>query len=163
MWRMNTFTHSHMRRKRCGVRFTVSPLRFQKLVIPYDTLWWFWTQALLCLYVQLFFFFHNLRTTVGIGFTFICECFLCRSLSIASKSRYSWNIAKYRDVNPQNNQPSDVVVAIPSTQYAAIRACTGHLLVLINKYTYINMYIIEKIISCIFILCWDITALFKLK
>ena len=35
--------------------------------------------------------------------------------------------------------------------------------ILINKYTYINMYIIKKIISCIFILCWDITALLKLK
>ena len=32
-----------------------------------------------------------------------------------------------------------------------------------NEYTYINMYIIKKIISCIFILCWDITALLKLK
>ena len=28
-----------------------------------------------------------------------------------------------------------------------------------NKYTYTNMYIIKKIISCKFILCWDITAL----
>ena len=35
--------------------------------------------------------------------------------------------------------------------------------ILMNKYTYINMYIIKKIISCIFILCWDITALLKLK
>ena len=35
--------------------------------------------------------------------------------------------------------------------------------ILINKYTYINMSIIKKIISCIFILCWDITALLKLK
>ena len=34
---------------------------------------------------------------------------------------------------------------------------------LMNKYTYINMYIIKKIISCRFILCWDITALLKLK
>ena len=32
--------------------------------------------------------------------------------------------------------------------------------ILMNKYTYINMYII---ISCKFILCWDITALLKLK
>ena len=35
--------------------------------------------------------------------------------------------------------------------------------ILMNKYTYMNMYIIKKIISCIFILCWDITALLKLK
>ena len=35
--------------------------------------------------------------------------------------------------------------------------------ILMNEYTYINMYIIKKIISCIFILCWDITALLKLK
>ena len=35
--------------------------------------------------------------------------------------------------------------------------------ILMNKYTYINMYIIKKIMSCIFILCWDITALLKLK
>ena len=35
--------------------------------------------------------------------------------------------------------------------------------ILMNKYTYINMYIIKKILSCIFILCWDITALLKLK
>ena len=35
--------------------------------------------------------------------------------------------------------------------------------ILMNKYTYINMYINKKIISCIFILCWDITALLKLK
>ena len=35
--------------------------------------------------------------------------------------------------------------------------------ILMNKYTYINMYIIKKIISCIFILCWDIAALLKLK
>ena len=35
--------------------------------------------------------------------------------------------------------------------------------ILMNKYTYINMYIIKKIISCIFILCWDIIALLKLK
>ena len=34
---------------------------------------------------------------------------------------------------------------------------------LINKYTYINMYIIKKIISCIFILRWDIITLLKLK
>ena len=31
----------------------------------------------------------------------------------------------------------------------------------LNKYTYTNMYIIKKIISCRFILCWDITSLFK--
>ena len=35
--------------------------------------------------------------------------------------------------------------------------------ILMNKYTYTNMYIIKKIMSCIFILCWDITALLKLK
>ena len=35
--------------------------------------------------------------------------------------------------------------------------------ILMNEYTYINMYIIKKIISCMFILCWDITALLKLK
>ena len=35
--------------------------------------------------------------------------------------------------------------------------------ILMNKYTYINMYIIKKIISCIFILYWGITALLKLK
>ena len=34
--------------------------------------------------------------------------------------------------------------------------------ILMNEYTNINMYIIKKIISCIFILCWDITALLKL-
>ena len=33
--------------------------------------------------------------------------------------------------------------------------------ILMNKYTYINMYSIKKIISCIFILCWDITAVLK--
>ena len=33
--------------------------------------------------------------------------------------------------------------------------------ILIHKYTYTNMYIIKKIISCRFILCWDITSLFK--
>ena len=33
--------------------------------------------------------------------------------------------------------------------------------ILMHKYTYTNMYIIKKIISCIFILCWDITSLFK--
>ena len=35
--------------------------------------------------------------------------------------------------------------------------------ILMNEYTYINMYIIKMKISCIFILCWDITALLKLK
>ena len=35
--------------------------------------------------------------------------------------------------------------------------------ILMNEYSYINMYIIKTIISCIFILCWDITALLKLK
>ena len=35
--------------------------------------------------------------------------------------------------------------------------------ILMKEYTYINMYNIKKIISCIFILCWDITALLKLK
>ena len=37
--------------------------------------------------------------------------------------------------------------------------------ILMNKYTYTNtsMYIIKKIISCKFILCWDITDLLKLK
>ena len=35
--------------------------------------------------------------------------------------------------------------------------------ILMNKYTYINMYINKKIISCIFILRWNITALLKLK
>ena len=33
--------------------------------------------------------------------------------------------------------------------------------ILMHKYTYTNMYIIKKIISCRFILCWDITSLFK--
>ena len=33
--------------------------------------------------------------------------------------------------------------------------------ILMNEYTYINMYIIKKIISCIFISC--LTALLKLK
>ena len=37
--------------------------------------------------------------------------------------------------------------------------------ILLNKDTFINMYIIKKIILvfCKFILCWDITALLKLK
>ena len=33
--------------------------------------------------------------------------------------------------------------------------------ILMHKYTYTNMYIIKKIISCRFILCWDITSFFK--
>ena len=33
--------------------------------------------------------------------------------------------------------------------------------ILMQKYTYTNMYIIKKIISCRFILCLDITSLFK--
>ena len=33
--------------------------------------------------------------------------------------------------------------------------------ILMHNYTYTNMYIIKKIISCRFILCWDITSLFK--
>ena len=33
--------------------------------------------------------------------------------------------------------------------------------ILMHKYTYTNMYIIKKIISCRFILCWDIASLFK--
>ena len=33
--------------------------------------------------------------------------------------------------------------------------------ILMHKYTYTNMYIIKKIISCRFILCRDITSLFK--
>ena len=33
--------------------------------------------------------------------------------------------------------------------------------ILMHKYTYTNMYIIKKIISCRFILCWDITSLSK--
>ena len=32
-----------------------------------------------------------------------------------------------------------------------------------NKYTYINMYIIKKIISCNFILCRDTTVLLSLS
>ena len=38
-----------------------------------------------------------------------------------------------------------------------------HYSIVLNIHTYINMYIIKKIISCIFIICWDITALIKLK
>ena len=34
--------------------------------------------------------------------------------------------------------------------------------ILMNNYTYTNMYIIDMILSCIFILCIDITALLKL-
>ena len=33
--------------------------------------------------------------------------------------------------------------------------------ILMHRYTYTNMYIIKKIISCRFILCWEITSLFK--
>ena len=33
--------------------------------------------------------------------------------------------------------------------------------ILMHKYTYTNMYIIKKIICCRFILCSDITSLFK--
>ena len=33
--------------------------------------------------------------------------------------------------------------------------------ILMHKYTYTNMYIIKKITSCRFILCWDMTSLFK--
>ena len=33
--------------------------------------------------------------------------------------------------------------------------------ILMHKYSYTNMHLIKKIISCRFILCWDITSLLK--
>ena len=74
---------------------------------------------------------------------------------------YSELLSKFGDISFQEYGSVPVDFLRPKFRVAH----TKHdvISILMNKYTYINMYIIKKIMSCIFILCWHITALLKLK
>ena len=76
---------------------------------------------------------------------------------------YPWNGTRISQSTVQPTTSGSVPVDFLRPKFRVAHTKHDVISILMNKYTYINMYIIKKIISCIFILCWDITALLKLK
>ena len=66
-------------------------------------------------------------------------------------------------VSPQQMPIGSVPVDFLRPKFRVAHTKHDVISILMNEYTYRNMYIIKKVMFCIFILCWDITALLKLK